>query len=163
MGTKANKNLERSLEALKDLTCKVILIGKLSETQQQLLIANSIDFVNYFNLSYEDIISYYKSADIVCFPSTYEGFGMPIVEAQAIGRPVLTSNIGAMAEVAGEGAYLINPFEVDSIRAGLLELIQNEALRIRLIQKGFENVGRFQIEHIARKYLELYDEMINIS
>lgn len=163
MGTKSNKNLERSLEAIKGMTCKVTIIGRLTDTQRQLLLANAIDFENYFNVSYHAIIEYYKRADIICFPSTYEGFGMPIIEAQAIGRPVLTSNIGAMAEVAGESAYLVNPFEVDAIREGLLELVSNEQLRTSLIQKGLDNVKCFQTEHIAKEYIALYSEMIDAS
>ena len=161
IGTKSNKNLERSIAALQGITCKVVIVGKLSQTQNQLLKEKAIDFDNYNNLTYIAIIEHYILADLVCFPSTYEGFGMPIVEAQAIGRPVLTSNMGAMAEVAGEGAYLVNPFEVNAIRDGVLELINNETLRLSLIKKGFENVQRFQTKHIAKQYINLYTEMVN--
>lgn len=160
VGTKSNKNIERSIAALKDIPCTVAIIGKLSAAQQQLLLVNTIDFENFFNLSYEAITEQYKRAHLVCFPSIYEGFGMPIVEAQAIGRPVLTSNIGAMVEVAGEGAYLVNPFEVASIRNGILQILNSESLRTELIQKGFENVTRFQTQHIATQYIALYDEII---
>lgn len=160
MGTKSNKNLERSLAALNDVRCKVIIIGNLSASQRNLLDSTKISFENHFNLSYDAIIDHYKRADLVCFPSTYEGFGMPIIEAQAVGRPVLTSTIGAMAEVAGNSAFLVNPFEVDSIKNGIMELLHNEALRKTLIEKGFENVKRFQTKHIAKQYMDLYDDML---
>lgn len=161
IGTKSNKNLERSIDALQGIPCKTVIVGKLSPSQEKLLKDKAIDFDNYHNLTYNAIVEQYKLADLVCFPSTYEGFGMPIVEAQAIGRPVLTSNFGAMAEVAGDGAYLVDPLHVDSIRKGLLALINNETLRNSLIQKGFVNVQRFQTEHIAKQYMDLYSEMIN--
>ena len=81
-------------------------------------------YVNYTNLSQEAIIQQYIDCDMLSFVSTYEGFGMPIIEAQAIGRPVITSNIGAMKEVALDTACLVDPYDVESIKNGIQKLIR---------------------------------------
>ena len=81
LGTKSNKNLERSLQAIKDIPCKVVIVGELSATQTRLLTSLKISYTHKQNISFEAIITCYKQADIVCFPSLYEGFGMPILEA----------------------------------------------------------------------------------
>ena len=101
----------------------------------------------------------YQLADIISFPSIFEGFGMPIIEGQATGRPVLSSNIAPMTEVAGDGACLINPHNINQIRHGFLPLINDKDYRDGLIQKGFENVKRFSIEHISEQYMNLYHNL----
>ena len=85
---------------------------------------------------------------------------MPIIEAQATGRPVLTSNLGAMKEVAGDAACLVDPFDTDAIRAGLERIMADDSYRAQLIAAGFENVKRFTQERIAAQYAELYHDMI---
>jgi glycosyltransferase involved in cell wall biosynthesis len=95
----------------------------------------------------------------VVFASLYEGFGLPIIEAQAIGRPVITSNYGAMAEAAGTGAILLNPADSSSIRAAILRLIADPDLRSDLIAKGFENVLKYRPEAVARAYAAIYAEV----
>lgn len=160
IGTKLNKNLERSLEAIKDISCEVMIVGQLTDFQLSLLEKFNINYDNQFNLAFEEIVECYKQADLVCFSSTYEGFGMPIIEAQAIGRPVITSNIGAMKEVAGNSACLVNPFDVNSITKGILEVCNNQAYRHQLIKDGLENVKRFQPAAIAKQYVELYKEVV---
>ncbi len=84
---------------------------------------------------------------------------MPIIEAQAVGRPVITSNLGAMKEVAAESAFLVDPYSVESIRHGVLEVIQNSALREGLIARGLQNVTRFSAENVAEKYVSIYREL----
>jgi glycosyltransferase involved in cell wall biosynthesis len=101
-------------------------------------------------------VSLYQDADIVSFPSTYEGFGMPILEAQAVGRVVVTSRVLSMPEVAGEGACFVDPFDPSSIRRGLEQVIGDGDYRQKLIQKGFKNVERFDAERIANQYREVY-------
>ncbi|NIK91354.1 glycosyltransferase family 4 protein [Mangrovimonas sp. CR14] len=162
LGTKPNKNLERSLNALVGIQAKLLIVGKLSQEQSHLLQSSSFNFQNFENLPYEQIIELYLESDLVLFPSTYEGFGMPIIEAQAIGRPVITSNFGAMLEVAGEGALLVDPFDVDSIREGVGRIISNEKLRKKLIGNGLKNIERFQLETIANQYIRLYKEIERI-
>jgi glycosyltransferase involved in cell wall biosynthesis len=100
---------------------------------------------------------------MVIFASTYEGFGLPIIEANAVGRPVVTSDIYSMPEVAGDAACLVNPFDVSNIRTGVLRVIQDESYRRKLIENGFKNVERFKPNAIAQQYLELYKELFRKS
>lgn len=161
IGTKQNKNLSRLIQALKGIDCELIIIGQASEALNAELNAYGIDYSIKSNLSNDEMIAEYKASDLLAFVSTYEGFGLPILEAQAAGRPVLTSNLASMPEVTGEGALLVDPYSVAAIREGVLKLIQDEKLRESLIQKGLENVKRFDAESIARQYLELYDSIDN--
>jgi len=158
MGTKPNKNLQRSLLALKDIPCNVVVVGPLSEAQQVLIDSLGISYINKTTLSFEKVISCYKQADIVCFPSTYEGFGMPIIEAQTVGRVVLSSNIGATKEIAGTGAHLVDPYSVDAIREGILKIMKDPVYRDRLIEKGFTNAAKYSLEQTVESYVSLYNE-----
>ncbi len=156
VGTKINKNLEGVVAAVKGISCRLTIIGKLSEIQVKLLNDNSIEYKNLFNISYDTIIDTYKRCDILCFSSFYEGFGMPIIEAQAIGRPVITSNYGAMKEVADDAALFVDPAKVEQISKAIITLIYDRKLRDSLIQKGLENIKRFEAKVIAEQYAELY-------
>lgn len=159
VGTKPNKNIERTIEAIKDLKVKLIILGVLTQNQLDLLNKYNMEYINQNQLKFTEVIHYYKKSDMVCFPSTYEGFGMPIIEAQATGRPVVTSDLGAMKEVAGDSACLVAPYSVNSIREGVQKVINDETYRNQLVKKGLENIKRFKIEAIAEKYLELYKEI----
>lgn len=161
LGTKQNKNLERLVDALKGIKCHLNIIGNPSEIVINKLNTYSIEYDIKSNLSNQEIILEYKNCDLLSFVSTYEGFGLPIIEAQTIGRPVLTSNLASMPEVAGEGALLVNPLSVNEIRSGILELISNHELREILIKKGIENVKRFDPRKIAQQYSDLYKDVIN--
>ncbi len=160
IGITPNKNLERLIEALSGLSCVLEIIGNLHDSLRQMLDQHHISFENYENISAETMVERYQAADLVVFVSTYEGFGMPIIEAQATGRPVVTSNLEPMTAVAGpNGACLVNPFDVADIRAGILRLQQDEIYRNTLIQNGLENVRRFTLNAVAQQYLELYQSL----
>jgi len=156
VGTTQNKNLERVAEALRAIPCRLLIVGPLSERQRALLAENGIAFENHLNVSDEELLDLYRRCDMVVFASLYEGFGLPIVEAQAVGRPVVTSNRCSMPEVAGDAACLVDPESVESIREGVLKIIRDEAYREGLVRKGFENVKRFAPERIAAQYVEIY-------
>ena len=128
VGTKSNKNLHRLAAALRGLRCHVDILGTLSAADRMVLDVNQIEFTNYTELSDEDVVSRYVEADIVCFASTYEGFGMPIVEAQKVERVCVTSNCSSMPEVAGDGAIFVDPFDVSSIRQGIDAAISDLSL-----------------------------------
>jgi len=161
LGTKENKNLNRLIEAINGLTLKLLIIGKLNTEQLQKLLEHNVNYENFQNVSDTQLVQLYQKADIVSFISTYEGFGLPIIEAQAIGRVVITSNVASMPEVAGDGALLVNPFSVEEIRDGILKLIDKEKLRDDLVRKGFENVKRFEPQKIANQYIDVYQNIID--
>jgi len=98
---------------------------------------------------------------MLAFVSTYEGFGMPIVEANKIGRPVITANVSSMPEIAGEAALLVDPLNATSIKAGILKIIENDAYREKLIENGLINAGRFDGNHLAQKYFKLYEKVLS--
>ncbi|MFZ9660865.1 MAG: glycosyltransferase family 4 protein [Chitinophagaceae bacterium] len=157
VGTTVNKNLHRVAAALEGVTCQLRIIGDLSNEDITVLDKYKIAYTSISNISIDEVIQEYGNADMLLFASTYEGFGMPILEAQSTGRPVITSNIASMPEVSGEGAALVDPYNIASIRNAVVKLIHDANYRNDLIQKGFINVNRFRINDIAEKYAELYD------
>lgn len=161
IGNAPNKNLDRHIEALVGINCVLHIIGKLHPEQVKRLKAFNITYENGFDLSDEEVRQAYEQSDLLLFASTLEGFGMPILEAQTVGRPVITSNCSSMPEVAGDGACLVDPFEVSSIRAGILWVIADADYREVLIANGRENVQRFSPATVAKQYAELYAEALN--
>ncbi len=138
------------------VSCKVLLVGEMTQEQKELADQLNLEVENLVQVPYELILDAYKRCDMLCFPSFYEGFGLPIVEAQAIGRPVITSNFGAMKEVAGEGAILVCPNKVEEIAEAIDRVIVDEEFRDKLIQAGLKNVERFDAKKVARMYAEVY-------
>jgi len=156
IGTKQNKNFERVIKALEKINCFLQIIGNLSEEQLALLERYAIQYNSIHNISSKEVADKYAAADIVLFPSLYEGFGLPVIEGFKAGRVVVTSNISPMDQIASGAACLVDPLNIQSIRDGVLEMIHNDELREQLIQKGFEVIKAYQPEIIARQYFELY-------
>ncbi|MGI4750004.1 MAG: glycosyltransferase family 4 protein [Janthinobacterium lividum] len=161
IGTAFNKNINRLAEALFNVPCTLTIIGKLDELQKLNLQKFKINYKSKVGLTQAELYQEYIKTDLLTFISTIEGFGMPIIEAQACGLPVITSNCSAMPEVAGDAALLVDPFQVTSIRNGILKLINNESLRNELVKKGFENIKRFSKDKIVAQYASLYQELEN--
>lgn len=159
VGTKANKNLEGVLKAITNLPVRLIIIGAMTNEQEKLADSLSIEYENYYNLSYSSVIEQYTLADIVTFPSFYEGFGMPILEANLVGIPVLASDIEVLHEVAGNAAYFVNPYSVDEIRHGIIRVLDDNKLRGNLIANGKRNIKRFSPKNIAEQYKLLYNQL----
>lgn len=158
IGTKPNKNLERLIPALEGLNCELSIVGPLTAEQNKLLTKYSVKFAQQQRLTDEEIVQAYRDADVVSFVSTFEGFGMPIVEGQRAQRPVITSNVSSMPEVAGDGAFFVDPFDVESIRHGFTSVFESEFLRQRLIRDGLANAERFDHRAICQQYLNLYQQ-----
>jgi glycosyltransferase involved in cell wall biosynthesis len=156
VGTAWNKNLSNHIQAVKDISCLLKIVGKLSENQKLELINAGIDFENVVHLSDYEILSLYHSCDILLFASLAEGFGLPILEAQRVGRAVITSNRGAMAEVAGKGALLVDPLSVESIRDGLISIINNDSVRELCIAEGFKNTYKYGSHFITDQHDRIF-------
>lgn len=161
VGLAPNKNFEHHVSAVAGLECHFHVIGKLKQRHIELLNKNKIRYTSEYNISIDEMQRAYAECDILLFASTFEGFGMPILEAQAVGRAVVTSNISSMPDVAGEGAWFVDPLSVESIRDGVLKVIQDKIGRDDRIAIGFENVKRFSAQAVAREYEQLYEAVIH--
>jgi glycosyltransferase involved in cell wall biosynthesis len=163
IGAAPNKNIERLAGALSGLPVDLTVVGNVSETQRRALVAAGVAFVEKSGLSREEILAEYARCDAVTLVSTYEGFGLPIIEAQAVGRPVVTANVCSMPEVAGEGACLVDPLDMSAIRAAFVRLIEDPSYREGMVAKGRGNIERFRLGKIARQYADLYHQVARES
>lgn len=161
VGTMPNKNIPNLVRALTGIPCELRIIGKVSLDQSEILKASGVKYTNAFDLSDEEMRREYLDADIVSFCSTYEGFGMPIIEGQAMGKPVITSDLSPMRETSGGLACLVDPHNPDSIREGILSLINDEPFRQKLASAGRKNAERFTPDKVAKQYEQLYHEILS--
>jgi glycosyltransferase involved in cell wall biosynthesis len=205
VGTKWNKNVERVMEAVQGIGCRLEIVGEMSGEQRKGhgnfshgLRGLNTDGVRTAaptglrgecsrrgtpgdrnappegkateqlghsrvhelgRLTDGELVEAYRRCDMVVFASLYEGFGLPILEAQAMGRPVITSNFGAMREAAGEGALLVDPYSVEAIREAVLRIKREPALREDLIAKGVRNAAKFSADAVALKYAQIYKNL----
>ena len=155
VGINPRKNTQRIIDAFhlakagKDL--KLVLIGE----QTFMRVEEERDIRIVGHVTKEEMPVFYTGADALIYPSIYEGFGLPILEAFACGCPVITSNLSSMPEVAGKAVVLVDPYEVYSIVEGI-----KKALRSRkgLIKKGYKKVTQFSWKKIAYETLKVYKE-----
>jgi glycosyltransferase involved in cell wall biosynthesis len=102
----------------------------------------------------------YQNAECFIYPSFFEGFGIPILEALVSKTPVITSNRGCFAEAAGPGSLYVDPYDVEKIGEAILKVINNKELRDKMISTGEEYASNFKDEVIARKYMSLYYSLL---
>ena len=107
---------------------------------------------------FETLRCFFESAAAFVFPSRYEGFGLPPLEAMACGTPVVTSNVSSLPEVVGDAAVLVNPENVFDIARGIQEVLTDQAKRDDLVRRGHEQAARFSWSRTARQVLEIYQE-----
>ncbi len=162
IGTAWNKNFERQIAALEGIPCHVNLVGKPADSVLEAFAKHKVEHTTETGLSDLEMLERYNRCDVVMFASLLEGFGMPIVEANAVGRAVITSNCTSMPEIAGDAAMIVDPENVASIREAVLTVINDDARREQLIAAGFENAKRFDVHKIAEQYAEIYREVAGI-
>jgi glycosyltransferase involved in cell wall biosynthesis len=109
---------------------------------------------------FETLRCFYETAAAFVFPSRYEGFGLPPLEAMACGAPVVTSNVSSLPEVVGDAAVLVNPENVFDIARGIRDVLLDETLRATLIRRGREQAARFSWSRTARQVLDIYHEVL---
>jgi len=110
-------------------------------------------------LTQKEVSALYRKAIALTFPSYYEGFGLPVLEAQSLGVPVLTSNTSSLPEIAGKAALYINPYEIKDIAKGIERIAFDEKLRENLIKNGYENIKRFSWRKAAQQLLNIFHSL----
>ena len=108
---------------------------------------------------YEDLPYFYNASDVFVYPSLYEGFGLPTLEAMNCGTPTITSNVSSIPEIVGDGAMLINPFDTEELAKAMTEVLENNNVKADLINKGFERAARFNWEKTACQTLKIYESL----
>lgn len=108
----------------------------------------------------QDKAPLYSGAMVFAFPSLYEGFGIPVLEAMACGTPVLTSNTSALPEVAGDAGLLVDPYQTDAICEGLVQLLDDERRREEQARRGLERARRFTWRQVAEQTLRVYKQTV---
>jgi len=157
------KNLENVIKAF-DIICErekslyLIVAGFLNENNKRYYkrIIKNFDKIKILgHISTKELVILYKNAELFLFPTLYEGFGLPPLEAMACGCPVVVSDKGSLPEVCGDAAVYVNPYDPQSIAEGVLKVLIDENLRQNLIQKGYQQVKKFSWEHSVKKFLEV--------
>ncbi len=170
-----HKNVGRIIEAFSALKTelgkegkfpdlKLIIIGDELSRQPELrrtvirsAVQNDVRFLGFVPI--EVLSIFYDTAKIFIFPSLYEGFGLPPLEAMSHGTPVVTSNTSSLPEVVGAAAVLVNPENVFEIMRALHRVLVDQSLRDRLKQRGYEQAARFSWETSARSLLDVYQQL----
>ena len=137
------------------------LYDDIFNTVKSLKLEKEVIFLDY--VPREDLVYLYNCSSVVVYPSLYEGFGFPPLEAMACGTPVVVSNTSSLSEVVGDAGVYVDPYDVVDIAHGIEKALTDEELRERLIQKGLERAKSFSWEEMARKTLKVYEEVLEES
>jgi glycosyltransferase involved in cell wall biosynthesis len=120
-------------------------------------VEDTVRFLGF--LPIDTLRAFYQAASAFVFPSLYEGFGLPPLEAMACGTPVVCSNVSSLPEVVGDAAEIVNPENVFDIARGMREVLLNPQRRSQLVERGFEQARRFSWERTAQQVLDAYEEI----
>ncbi len=161
------KNIPRLLEAFARLpdAYDLIIVGKkgwkfdqVFATHNRLSLRGRVHFEGY--ASDTRLAQLYANASVFVYPSLYEGFGLPVLEAMQAGCPVITSNISSLPEVAGDAAILVDPYSVKSITDALYTVLSNKSLQRDLIIKGKKQAKKFSWKKAAKETLEVFEQCV---
>ncbi|MCC5832224.1 MAG: glycosyltransferase family 4 protein [Chlamydiales bacterium] len=149
---KPHKNLKRLIEAHAQLDNPIplVVVGK---QFNEIELPDHVHYVGY--LPDESLPGLYAGAELFLFPSTYEGFGIPPLEAMACGCPVVAGRAGALPEVCGDAVEFVDPFSTTSIKEGIERLLSDSARREELVKKGKERVKEYTPEKTAEKFINI--------
>ena len=165
------KNIDALVDAYENLwrkgriSCQLVIAGrkgwlyepivdKISRSRSK----HQICLLNYVKPS--DLVLLYNAAELFVYPSLYEGFGLPVLEAMACGTPVVTSNVSSLPEIAGDAAWYVDPLSVESLSHGIETMINDGNLRKDLSRKGLERSRLFSWRNTANQVLELYQSLV---
>ena len=165
------KNIPRLLEAFRHLKnipagakCTLVLVGRrawgahdISDTIRTLGLEKDVIVADY--VSIQDLVHFYNLADFFVFPSLYEGFGLPVLEAMACGTPVLCSNAASLPEVVGDAALLFDPLNIGEMTESMKRMIEDDALKTRLRESGLRQAGKFSWDVVAARIEEAYESV----
>ena len=160
IGTAPNKNLHRVWKACEQLGCHLAIVGHETEEVAALKANRMLSHSIHTNVSDDALEQLYLHCDAVVFVSTHEGFGMPLIEAQTLGKPCVTSAIEPMKSNAGDGALLVDPMDTDAIRAALEQLLTNRELAETIVESGYLNARQFTGVEVARQHMRVYTEEV---
>ena len=151
VGTSKRKNIDRIISAFERVKAgKILKLVVIGEIHHPIEVRNVV-FLGHVPAAC--VPALYSGSDALIYPSLYEGFGLPILEAYKLGVPVLTSNVGSLKEI-GSGSIMVDPYSVDDITEGIKKLISE---RSRYIAKGKEEIKKYTWEETAKKTLEVYN------
>lgn len=164
-----NKNTDTVLSAYKklrennDFAYNLVIVGSKSFFSRQVLNkASQIKGVIFTDfVSEEDMESLYSGASAFLYPSLYEGFGLPVLEAMSCGVPVIVSNNSSLPEVVGDSGLYVNPHNIDDLSNKILLIFQDANLRLRLIESGLKRADTFSWREAADKTIKVYKEVLN--
>lgn len=163
VGTLPHKNIKKMLLSTEGLDISLTVVGEIENEIKKICRKAKINFKNYVGITDEKMKNLYKENDILLMVSNYEGFGMPIIEAQASGMVVITSKKEPMKSVGGKHALLVNPRKKSEIKKMLKKIINNEKLFMKLAKKGLINTYNYKSSIIVKKYYELYLKLFKIN
>ena len=132
---------------------------ELRQLVKELNLVDQVHFTSF--IDDKDLPSIYKLAQVMAFISSYEGFGLPIIEAMAAGTPVITSNVSSMPEIAGDAAILVSPLQLEEISEALEKVIQNPEIRAKMIASGYDNAQKYSWKHSGEKLALLCSKLLN--
>ena len=124
---------------------------------KELRLGNQVKYLGY--VTHNQKMELMKKAACFAYPSSYEGFGLPVLEAMALGTPVITSNVSSLPEISGKAAILIDPEKEQAIAAALKKLLLDKKLQARLVKAGHEQAKKFSWGQCARETVRVYESL----